>query len=260
MSGLIDRLLGREPAVAPFAPVQIRLGEMPPVVYAVGDVHGCLDLYRELEGRIAAEAAALDIEILVILLGDFVDRGPASAATLDHLSARPPAGLRRHVLMGNHEEKMLAFLEQPNANRDWLSWGGFETLMSYGMVPPDAERGFDLPEKTLRHLIAAHVPEDHFAFLRDLPLALRMGRYFLCHAGIDPGKPIAAQTARDLMWTREMADDPPDGLIVVHGHTPVERADAGGRYINVDTGAYASGRLSAARLCPDAAPEIVEVT
>jgi serine/threonine protein phosphatase 1 len=262
MRKLLDRVIRRAPAAEALAPRQIALSEMPPVTYAVGDIHGRLDLYRKLEARIAAEAATAGHPVLVVLLGDLVDRGPDSAGLLDHLTARPPAGLQRQALMGNHEEMMLRFLGAPKAHKAWLSFGGRETLQSYGLLP-DPERGFDLSEARLRHMLAAHVPEEHIAFLRGLPAALRLGQsYFLCHAGIDPAKPLAAQSARDLMWTREMeaAADPPEGVTVVHGHVPVERACPVGWRLPVDTGAYATGRLSAVRLTPDRPPKTFEVT
>ncbi len=255
----LDRIFSRGTNERRLVRQRLRLETLPQVTYVVGDIHGHSMLYRKLEARIAAEAAALDQRILIVSLGDLVDRGPDTAGVLDYLTARAPAGVQRQILIGNHEEKMLAFFDAPGANKDWLGWGGFETLMSYGMTP-DANRGFDLPERQLRHMLAAHIPDDHIRFLRALPVSLRMGPYFLCHAGIDPSKPLDDQTERDLMWTRGMVGDPPEDAIVIHGHTPVDHVATDGRYINVDTGAYASGRLSALRIARDEPLEVVEVS
>lgn len=260
MRGFLTRFLGGAGSSAPVVPQQLHLSRMPPLTFVVGDVHGCADLYRKLETRIARKAQTLGQPVLVVLLGDMVDRGPESAALLDHLTAPPPEGVQRLALMGNHEEKMLAFLDAPAQHRDWLGWGGRETLASYG-VYGDAERGFDLPEKRLRQMIEASIPTEHGDWLRKLPVALNLGdRYFLCHAGIDPDKPLADQTPRNLMWARGMEAPPPSGVTVVHGHTPVETVDTSGPYIDVDTGAYASGRLSALLLTSEGECGVVEVS
>ena len=239
-------------------PWLIAHADLPPLVYAVGDLHGCLGPYRRLEALIAEEARSRAVEGLVVLLGDLVDRGPETAALLDHLLAPPPAGLKRLALKGNHEDKMLQFLDAPRRHADWLGWGGVETLLSYGMAP-DPVYGFDRPEKRLRQLLDAHIPGEHVAFLRGLPMALRMGSYYLCHAGIDPARPLDDQAARDLLWRREMTAPPPEGITLVHGHTPVAAVDPTGPVINVDTGAYSTGRLSALRLAPGEAPEVLSV-
>ncbi len=260
MRGLIAKAIsGWTRAPVPQAlPQQLHLHPQPPLAYVVGDIHGQLDLYRKLEARIAAEAAGTPA--LVVLVGDLIDRGPNSAGVLDFVMARAPQGLQRQVIMGNHEEMFLRYLDAPRAEARWLDYGGRETLASYGIYG-DPARGFDLPDKRLRQMFEASIPAEHIAWLRALPGALNLGeRYFISHSGIDPTKPLAAQDARDLMWSRGFTAPPPEGVTVIHGHTPVDTVDLRGPYIDVDTGAYATGRLSAVRLAPHAPPELVEVT
>jgi serine/threonine protein phosphatase 1 len=258
MRGLLKGLFSAHGAApAKTLPRQLRLADMPPLTYAVGDVHGHLDLYRKLEAQIIEEAAGQPI--LIVLLGDLVDRGPDSAGLIDLMMARAPAGVQRLVLMGNHENMFLKFLTNPAKNMNWISYGGRETLASYGIYG-DPTRGFDLPEKRLLQMIESSVPLEHIDWLRGLPGALYLGpRFFLSHSGIDPAKPLEAQTTRDLMWSRGMVAPPPEGVTVIHGHTPIEVVDARGPYINLDTGAYETGRLSALRLIPEVEPAVLDV-
>lgn len=219
--------VGRAPAAGPAG-----------LVYAVGDVHGCLDLYREIEARIVADAAGFDGPRRILLLGDVVDRGPQTAALLDHLIAPPPPGFHRDCVMGNHEAMMLRFLHRPGRNRAWLEMGGEATLRSYGMRP-DPVRGFDLPERMLRMMIAAHVPQEHLAWLSARPASILIGPWAFLH---DPLHRV------------------PEGRIVVHGHRAVTQARQSGRRIAVDTAAYATGLLSAMRLEEGHPPEVLSVT
>ena len=229
-------------------------------VYAVGDVHGHLSLYRLLEQAIIDDAPAGG---LIVLLGDVVDRGPQSAAMIDHLLAPPPAGFERLCLRGNHEDMMRRFVDKPRRDRSWLAHGGAQTLASYG-IGADPVRGYDMAAGPLQRLMSAHIPQTHLDFLSDLPLSLMVGRYFLAHAGIDPARPIAEQTKEDLMWSRNWTepDLPPPadqgGLVVVQGHVPIGQVTQRGWRINVDTGAYSSGVLSAVRLSPDDPPMVFE--
>lgn len=260
MRGALRRLLSAAPrsGSADPVPVQLRLAQMPALSFVVGDIHGRLDLYRKLEMRITDEAAGGPV--LIVLLGDLVDRGPESAGLIDFLMALPPSGVQRMALMGNHEQMMLRYFEAPKTHARWLDYGGRETLASYGIYG-DPARGFDLPERRLMQMFDASIPAEHIAWLRALPCALHLGpSYFLSHAGIDPDKSLAAQEARDLMWARGMTAPPPEGITVIHGHTPVEIVDLSGPYIDVDTGAYATGRLSALRLVPGRPPDVVEIT
>jgi len=263
MSNLLRRLLGRAPKRDPAESRDSLFGLVRasplPTLYAVGDVHGRLDLYRELEARIAAH----DVpgEKLIVLLGDIVDRGPDSAGMIDLLLAPPPAGLSRLTLAGNHEDMALRFLRAPDPKAEWLAHGGAETLASYGIVH-DLDEAQSLPRKTLAMRVAAQVPQEHLDFLAALPLFLHAGPFFLCHAGIDPTHPLERQDRATLLWSRRFFDPegaPPlslaPGGFVVQGHMPIERPKLRDWRINVDTGAYMTGRLSAVRLSEGHTPE-----
>jgi len=231
---------------------------MPPVTYVVGDIHGCPDLYRTLEEHIERDAKG--DPVLVILVGDLIDRGPDSAAVISHLMGTAPEGLQRLPLMGNHEEMFVEFLDAPRTNIRWLEHGGLETLGSYG-VRDEHLAEFDLPEAELSEHFHALIPNDHYAWVRNLPSAVHPGaQYFISHSGINPKKLLWEQTAHDLRWTRRMEFPPPIGITVVHGHTPIETVETDQRYINVDTGAYGSGLLSALRIIPGKPPTAIEVS
>jgi serine/threonine protein phosphatase 1 len=218
-------------------------------IYAVGDVHGRLDLLLRLEAEINDDLAARPTPApLVCYLGDYVDRGPASAGVVDHLAASGRDGLRRVFLKGNHEDRMLAFLNEPAANGPgWMKFGGREALASYGL--PETEIAAE-DWQVLRDGLAAALPAPHLAFLNSLDLALRWGGYLFVHAGVDPARPLSDQDPHDLMWIREpfLSTDRDLGLRVVHGHViepePVFRANR----IGVDTGAYKTGVLTCAVL------------
>lgn len=237
------------------------LSDSAAVIWAVGDVHGRHDLYRQLEDRIAADPAT---DKLLILLGDMIDRGPDSAALLDHLTAAPPAGLRRVCLLGNHEAMALQFLSDPDPAADWLRHGGREFLASYGLRLTDAAAGGS--RRSLAQAVAAHVPQDHIDFLARLPVCLRAGGLVFVHAGVDPARPLSDQSRDDMIWTRNYRDtdlpapsDLPPGGLVVHGHMPVEAVARRGWRLNLDSGAWATGRLTAARFAAGAEPELHSV-
>lgn len=219
-------------------------------LYAVGDVHGCLDLYLALERRIVADAKGRgETSATIVLLGDVVDRGPQSAQMLNLLMGEPPTDLRRICLCGNHEEMMADFLRSPGSHARWLEMGGRETLISYGVSRAllDAKR----PNlRALSQALEVCVPDEHRSLLTDLPLGLEAGPYFLSHAGAAPGCPPADQPRRVLLWgdPRDLDRSPLPYLVVVHGHKPVDEGVDLGHRIAVDTGAYATGRLTAVRL------------
>jgi len=248
-----SRMSGRQEAL----PRQIRIPIVPPLAYVIGDIHGCLDLYRSLEDKIIEDAAGASA--LLILVGDLIDRGPDSAGVICHAMGPAPSGMERITLMGNHEQMMLSFLKSPRAQIRWLEYGGQTTLTSYGIG--EAQMGnFSLPEAELSERIQAQIPAEQISWIKALPGAVRLGdRYFISHSGINAQKPLNAQSAGDLMWTRGFTGPPPPGVTVIHGHTPIETVDLSGRYIDIDTGVYASGRLSAVRLTPDEAPVLLEV-
>lgn len=213
-------------------------------VYAVGDVHGELKLLKTLLRRIEADqAAAPDFEHRVIFLGDYIDRGPDSRGVIDCLTALA-VDQRYRFLKGNHED---AFLDVLDGKTDelsaWLRFGGRETLASYGI----AERSVAMGGPFLRAQLNERVPPAHFDFLASLELAIEIGDYLFVHAGIRPGVDIARQADADLMWIRRefLSHEGHHSHMVVHGHTISREVEVKHNRIGVDTGAYASGVLSA---------------
>ncbi len=221
-------------------------------VYAVGDVHGCLELFQTMERAILQDAAAFPGPPTIILLGDMIDRGPHSAALIDHLLRPLPGTARRLCLMGNHEAMMLDFLEAPRQQIDWLFAGGFETLVSYG-VGLDLATLSGLSERKLRQILAAHLPEGHITLLRTALAGVQVGPYLLAHAGADPSAPLTAQPLSALLWG-SAGVSAPAGLTLVHGHYITADPTFEPQRIGLDTGAYATGRLTALRLLPGRPP------
>jgi serine/threonine protein phosphatase 1 len=228
----------------------------PAVIYAIGDVHGCLDLLTALEAAIIADADGRPGEKWIVMLGDYVDRGPKSAQVIDHLLRDPPPGFTRVTLCGNHEAAMLAFLDDPEPRSSWLEFGGIETLASYGIAGPLVHRG---GSRQLRDAVASYVPDEHRAFLAGLPISLETPAHLFVHAGVRPGIPWARQADEDLFWFRDdySASFAEFGKLVIHGHTPLQDAFLSRTRIGIDTGAYLTGRLSAVRLLPGSEPTIL---
>jgi serine/threonine protein phosphatase 1 len=223
------------------------------LVYAIGDVHGCYGLLKDLLARVAADAArrARGRRPVMIFLGDYVDRGPQSARVMDALVwLRRRNDLEIHFLKGNHEQALLAFLDAPEGAGPWLSFGGAETLISYGVEPPPP----DAPPAVLRatsEALLERMPAAHLKLLQQLETMVVVGDYAFVHAGIRPGTDLEDQTEEDLLWIRRgFVDQPgPFPKIIVHGHTWLsEQPQLSEHRLGLDTGAYATGVLSAARL------------
>lgn len=232
------------------APAAARIAaSVPPGVrvYAVGDVHGRLDCLMLMEAMIADDIAARPIaNPVVIHLGDYIDRGPDSHGVIETLSmAATPA---RHHLLGNHERFLLDALDNPARLEGWSAVGGLAALRSYGVDPGPLLRGRD-PGPVADALREA-MPPHHLAFLRRLDLMLVVGDYCFVHAGLRPGVALERQEADDVIWLRDefLNHRGSFGHVVVHGHTAVPEAEIHPNRINLDSGAYASGRLSAAVL------------
>jgi len=212
--------------------------------YVIGDIHGRSDLLDKMVAEIKRdlkESPASDG--LTVTLGDYVDRGPDSRGVLDRLTSNP-FPTRYIALKGNHEAMFEAFLHDPSVASQWRRFGGLETLHSYG-VPVKAVmigQGFEEASSALRQA----VPEEHLRFLASLKLSVSVGDYFLCHAGVRPGLPLEQQSAEDLLWIREefLNSKMTFGKIVVHGHTPTASPEVMPARINIDTGAFATGRLT----------------
>jgi serine/threonine protein phosphatase 1 len=213
-------------------------------VYAVGDLHGRIDLLVAMQRLIQADAAARPpARLSVVYLGDYVDRGLDSPAVIDRLIDHPLPGFASIHLLGNHEDTMLRFHDGELAMAaSWLHYGGQETLRSYGIA---ISRGVSL--EGLRERLAHALPARHLAFLRGLALQHRAGDYLFVHAGIRPGLALDKQRRDDLLWIREpfLASLADHGVTVVHGHTITAEPERHGQRIGIDTGAYATGRLTA---------------
>jgi len=215
-------------------------------LYAIGDVHGMDAMLAEAHRRIAADLAARPSgDHRIVHVGDYVDRGPDSAAVIERLAWRKEQDPRTVCLMGNHDALMLAFLADPiGAGPDWLRNGAGATLRSYGVDPSSVTSIDDLP--ALHEALIQALPAAHRAFLERLNLSARVGGFFFCHAGIRPGIPLGAQSSDDLIWIREpfLESDDDHGAVVVHGHTPARAPEVRRNRINVDTGAVYGGPLT----------------
>jgi serine/threonine protein phosphatase 1 len=214
--------------------------------YAIGDVHGRLDLLDRLLAMIEADIAARPRRrIFLVLLGDLIDRGAASAGVVERLRTYRPDGVQMVFLAGNHEEVMLRVVEgEEGVLPSWLKFGGAECIESYGV---DSEALKRLDEEAAIARIQSAVPAKHIAFLKSFNDTFRFGDYLFVHAGIRPGLPIEEQHVKDLRWIREpfLGDAKEHGFIVVHGHTICDGVEERGNRIGIDTGAYLSGNLTA---------------
>ncbi|MGF1549997.1 MAG: metallophosphoesterase [Sphingomonadaceae bacterium] len=214
--------------------------------YAIGDIHGRLDLLDDLLARIEADIAGRERRRnFIVFLGDFVDRGPDSAGVVERLRSFDPDYATPVLLAGNHEEILLRVLEgDASVVPGWLEFGGVECALSYGL---DGRRLRWKDEDAVVALVQAAVPPAHRAFLESLADSFRFGDYLFVHAGIRPGIDIEEQAREDLRWIREpfLSDRQDHGFIVVHGHSIVDAPDERRNRIAIDTGAYYSGRLTA---------------
>lgn len=213
-------------------------------VYAVGDVHGCLDRLRALHALIAEDLAARPIGAATLVhLGDYIDRGPDSAGVLRHVAEGPgPAGITQTVnLMGNHEAMMLDALERRDEDAVglWLMNGAYQTLLSFGLDRVLEAAGW-----------AERLEPEPLGFVRRLGLTHRVGGYVFVHAGVRPGVPLADQTREDLLWIRApfLSSSGDFGAVIVHGHTIRRTPEVRPNRIGIDTGAVMGGNLTCAVL------------
>jgi serine/threonine protein phosphatase 1 len=213
-------------------------------IYAIGDIHGRADLLQKLMTKVDDDLSRYPTPGAVeVYLGDYVDRGPASREVIDVLRGR--ARLTRTVfLKGNHESYLSGFLENPGILSDWRLWGGIETLLSYGVISslnPTREQQGELSASLNRRL-----PTPHREWLSRLRLSFTCGDYFFVHAGVRPGVSLKNQAETDLLTIREdfLQSEELFEKLIVHGHTPVPEPEFRPNRINIDTGAYATGRLT----------------
>lgn len=215
-------------------------------VYAIGDIHGRLDLLQRLHDKIAADAAtATAMRRIVVYLGDYVDRGLNSREVVDFLLDQPLASFESVHLRGNHDQQLLDFLTQPATGALWLRYGGDATLYSYGIRFPESG-----PKLMQLQIMSAQlketIPARHLAFFDGLKLTYELGDFLFVHAGIHPEKTMEQQTLEDMLWIRDefLESDFDLGKVVIHGHSVTERPEIRDNRIGVDTGAVFSNTLT----------------
>jgi serine/threonine protein phosphatase 1 len=213
-------------------------------LYVIGDIHGrsdLLDKLLELIHRDLKQHGRRDS--LTITLGDYVDRGPDSRGVLDRLVRNPFPG-HFIALRGNHELLFESFLDDGASSEVWRQLGGLETLHSYGV--PVSEVMVGKGAKEAARALKLAVPRTHRAFLASLKNSLCIDGYYFCHAGVRPSVPLERQSENDLLWIRDefLKSENDFGKVVIHGHSPHEWPEVKRNRINIDTGAFATGRLT----------------
>ncbi|HEX5257633.1 MAG TPA: metallophosphoesterase family protein [Sphingomicrobium sp.] len=214
--------------------------------YGIGDIHGRLDLLEQLLGMIEQDIAGRPArKVLLIFVGDLIDRGPNSAQVVERLRTYKHPGVRTLFLLGNHEEVLLRILAgEADLIDKWRWFGGAQCLASYGL---DAEKLTGLSDEDALALVRDAIPKEHVEFLESFDDSCRFGDYLFVHAGIRPGVEFDQQRQSDLRWIREpfLLDDTDHGFVVVHGHTIRPEVEMRPNRIGIDTGAYKSGVLTA---------------
>ncbi len=215
-------------------------------IYAIGDIHGSLTPLIALHDVIKADAGSRSARRkCLVYLGDYVDRGIDSNAVLDSLIEQPLPGFEHVFLKGNHEDGLLRFLIDSDAGPPWLAYGGAATIYSYGVRPPDPPTSAEELRRAQSELLTK-IPRSHLDFLARLKLYHIEGDYLFVHAGLRPGIAIEDQAPEDMMWIREefLESRAEFGKLVVHGHSITAEPDICSNRIGIDTGAYATGRLT----------------
>ena len=214
--------------------------------YVVGDIHGRLDLLEELLGKVHADIDQRGPgKTLLVFVGDLIDRGPESAHVVERLRTYSHPNVQLVLILGNHEEVLLRIVDgDTSLIPSWLKFGGAQCLQSYGLASKEvaiAEEAHALA------LVRRAIPQQHLDFLRSFADSCRFGDYLFVHAGIRPGVDLQEQRQSDLRWIREpfLLDETDHGFIVVHGHTISAQVEEKSNRIGIDTGAFATGVLTA---------------
>ena len=217
--------------------------------YAVGDVHGRLDLLDRLLAKIEQDVARRPARrVLLVMLGDLIDRGPDSRGVVERLRAYRHERIKPYFLSGNHEEVLLRILKgERGVLANWLKYGGAECLRSYGCDPSQFDQR---NERAALSAVAQAIPPEHGRFLAGFADTLRFGDYLFVHAGIRPGVDLSLQSQVDLRWIRSpfLESDCDHGAVVVHGHSIKPIVEERANRIGIDTGAYRTGVLTALAL------------
>ena len=236
---IFSRFKSDKPRRAPSVPPGVR-------AYAIGDVHGRLDLLDQLIATIDLDNDARGAaRTHLVMLGDLIDRGPDSRGVIERLRTFDRPEFELSLLCGNHEEVLLRLLAgQADLLDNWLMFGGAECLASYGVDPEEVH---DVGARAAIGLIREAIPKAHQSFLHSFADTAKIGDYLFVHAGIRPGVHLEMQLQQDLRWIRQpfLDDERDHGFVVVHGHTISERVETLTNRIGLDTGAYRTGQLSA---------------
>lgn len=218
-------------------------------VYAVGDIHGRNDLLLRLMELIRQDSESAKGEVRLVFLGDYIDRGLNVKDVLNTLVSLPDLGHKNSVfIQGNHELMLRDILQEKDQRSiiPWLSTGGYETCLSYGIPPSQnmliKSRGNDFIMR-----LEQAIPVPHLQFLEAVRSHVSFGDYFFCHAGVRPKVPLDRQSEKDMAWIREkfLKYNKPFEKVIVHGHTISKEPDVTPYRIGIDTGAYATGKLTA---------------
>lgn len=227
-------------------------------LYAIGDVHGRYELLNMLIEQIEADTKELPdgTEVTIVFLGDYIDRGLQSNQVIDLLSGDRLKDFNCVYLLGNHEDALLRFWNDPSFGEKWARFGGGETLLSYGLMPPSASMGARTTRESWQRVwtdFRRVFPKQHLDFISDLKHYYQAGDYVFVHAGLRPGRTLEEQDADDLIWIRDEFLDhgQPFEQFVVHGHSVTQDVHLDDRRLGLDTGAYMTGVLTAARLFGD---------
>jgi serine/threonine protein phosphatase 1 len=223
------------------------------VGYAVGDIHGRADLLARMLDRLETDPRSSAAPPVVVFLGDYIDRGPDSAEVIELLLTGRPEGFEKRFLKGNHEEALLNFYTDPVAAKAWLGHGGLQTLGAYGVQPLPSLGASSAEITRVGESFRAKLPDAHLRFFNRLERYVTLGDYAFVHAGIDPQRRLDAQADSDLLWIRRrfLESDRRATHVVVHGHTPADQPYRDRRRVGLDTGAYFTGVLTAARFEDD---------
>lgn len=216
-------------------------------LYAVGDIHGRVDLLRRMHQLIQDDVRGNPRgRHVIVYLGDYIDRGADSAEVIDLLIKSPVPGCQSVHLLGNHEDSLLRFLDDPEVGPTWLYYGGIATLVAYDIDVGEYPWRNEIEMMRLQAELRRHLPVRHRLFLQGLPLSHGEGDYLFVHAGVRPGVPFDRQNREDLLWIRDefLASPADHGKVVVHGHTIAPDPEVLPNRIGIDTGAYATGRLT----------------
>ncbi len=230
-----------------FGPKKKKIVSFPPIApdepfAVIGDVHGRADLLEKL-------LKELGDSIKILGIGDYIDRGEDSVQALLMMNSRKDI----ICLKGNHEKMMLDFLRNPlEKGPRWLKYGGLQTLAAFDVEGVTETTAPDLLIKARDHMMES-MGEEILDWFATLPTSWQSGNVAVVHAGADPALPIDEQSERTLVWGHPEFGETPreDGVWVVHGHTIVDQPVAKDGIISIDTGAYVTGRLTAAIVTSD---------